>query len=147
MSKYTQRLAEDFKTAMKEKNTDWKDLVQMVRAGVLQIEKDKKIEATDEIVFEVVEKEVKKRRDLIKELDGQRPEAIAQAEKEIEILEQYLPEQLSEDEVKEIVQSVIDELNASGMKDMGGVIKETLSRVKGQTDGATISRFAKELLS
>lgn len=147
MSKYTQRLAEDFKTAMKEKNTDWKDLVQMVRAGVLQIEKDKKIEATDEIVFEVVEKEVKKRRDLIKELDGQRPEAIAQAEKEIEILEQYLPEQLSEDEVKEIVQSVIAELNASGMKDMGGVIKETLSRVKGQTDGATISRFAKELLS
>ncbi len=147
MSNLKDRLASDFKTAMKNKDSKRKELVQLVRAGVLQRETDERIEASDSDVISIVEKEVKKRRDLISELKDSRPEAVEQAEVEIAILEEYLPEQLSEEEVRNVVSEVIANLNASSMKDMGSVIKETLSRIKGQADGATVSSIVKELLS
>lgn len=147
MSNLKDRLASDFKTSMKNKDSKRKELVQLVRAGVLQRETDERIEASDSDVISIVEKEVKKRRDLISELKDSRPEAVEQAEVEIAILEEYLPEQLSEEEVRNVVSEVIANLNASSMKDMGSVIKETLSRIKGQADGATVSSIVKELLS
>ena len=147
MSSLKEKLAEDFKTAMKNKDTVRKTVVQMVRSGVLQIEKDEKIEADDNVVLTVLEKEVKKRNELIAEIADERPEAKAQAELEISILEEYLPEQLSDDEVKKVVEDVIAELGATSMKDMGSVMKDVLSKLKGQADGSTVSKYAKELLS
>lgn len=146
MSKLADRLSEDFKAAMKNKDKDKKTVIQMVRAAVLQYEKDEQVEATDGDIMKIVEKEIKKRRELITEVADQRPEAAEEAKFEISILEDYLPEQLDEAELREIIQNTVNELGASSMKDMGQVMKEVLAKVQGQADGSSISKIVKEIL-
>lgn len=146
MSKLADRLSEDFKAAMKNKDKDKKTVIQMVRAAVLQYEKDEQVEATDGDIMKIVEKEIKKRRELITEVADQRPEAAEEAKFEISILEDYLPEQLDEAELREIIQNTVNEIGASSMKDMGRVIKEVLAKVQGQADGSSISKIVKEIL-
>ena len=146
MSKLADRLSEDFKVAMKNKDKDKKTVIQMVRAAVLQYEKDEQIEATDGDIMKIVEKEIKKRRELITEVADQRPEAAEEAKFEISILEDYLPEQLDEAELREIIQNTVNEIGASSMKDMGRVMKEVLAKVQGQADGSSISKIVKEIL-
>ncbi|AVM42080.1 GatB/YqeY domain-containing protein [Fastidiosipila sanguinis] len=146
MSKLADRLSEDFKAAMKNKDKDRKTVIQMVRAAVLQYEKDEQVEATDGDIMKIVEKEIKKRRELITEVADQRPEAAEEAKFEISILEDYLPEQLDEAELREIIQNTVNEIGASSMKDMGRVMKEVLAKVQGQADGSSISTIVKEIL-
>lgn len=146
MSKLADRLSEDFKAAMKNKDKDKKTVIQMVRAAVLQYEKDEQVEATDGDIMKIVEKEIKKRRELITEVADQRPEAAEEAKFEISILEDYLPEQLDEAELREIIQNTVNEIGASSMKDMGRVMKEVLAKVQGQADGSSISKIVKEIL-
>ena len=146
MSKLADRLSEDFKAAMKNKDKDKKTVIQMVRAAVLQYEKDEQVEATDGDIMKIVEKEIKKRRELITEVADQRPEAAEEAKFEISILEDYLPEQLDEAELREIIQNTVNEIGASSMKDMGLVMKEVLAKVQGQADGSSISKIVKEIL-
>lgn len=146
MSKLADRLSEDFKAAMKNKDKDKKTVIQMVRAAVLQYEKDEQVEATDGDIMKIVEKEIKKRRELITEVADQRPEAAEEAKFEISILEDYLPEQLDEAELREIIQNTVNEIGASSMKDMGRVMKEILTKVQGQADGSSISKIVKEIL-
>lgn len=146
MSKLADRLSEDFKAAMKNKDKDKKTVIQMVRAAVLQYEKDEQVEATDGDIMKIVEKEIKKRRELITEVADQRPEAAEEAKFEISILEDYLPEQLDEAELREIIQNTVNEIGASSMKDMGRVMKEVLTKVQGQADGSSISKIVKEIL-
>lgn len=146
MSKLADRLSEDFKAAMKNKDKDRKTVIQMVRAAVLQYEKDEQVEATDGDIMKIVEKEIKKRRELITEVADQRPEAAEEAKFEISILEDYLPEQLDEAKLREIIQNTVNEIGASSMKDMGRVMKEVLAKVQGQADGSSISTIVKEIL-
>ena len=131
---------------MKNKDKDRKTVIQMVRAAVLQYEKDEQVEATDGDIMKIVEKEIKKRRELITEVADQRPEAAEEAKFEISILEDYLPEQLDEAELREIIQNTVNEIGASSMKDMGRVMKEVLAKVQGQADGSSISTIVKEIL-
>ena len=99
-----EELMKDLKEAMKEKNTIKKDTVQMVRAAILQIEKDKGIEVDDNKIIEIIAKEVKGKKDALVEFEkGGRDDLIEQTNKEIEVLEKYLPKQLSKDEITEIV--------------------------------------------
>lgn len=146
MSKLADRLSEDFKAAMKNKDKEKKTVIQMVRAAVLQYEKDEQVEATDGDIMKIVEKEIKKRRELITEVAEQRPEAAEEAKFEISILEDYLPEQLDEAALREIVQNTVTEIGASSMKDMGRVMKEVLDKVQGQADGSSVSKIVKEIL-
>lgn len=146
MSKLADRLSEDFKAAMKNKDKGRKTVIQMVRAAVLQYEKDEQVEATDGDIMKIVEKEIKKRRELITEVAEQRLEAAEEAEFEISILENYLPEQLDESALREIVQNTVTEIGASSMKDMGRVMKEVLDKVQGQADGSSVSKIVKEIL-
>ncbi len=146
MSKLTDQLSADFKESMRNKDAKRKDIVQLIRAGVLQIEKDEKIEATDQTVLLVVQREVKKRRELISEISD-RPEAVSQAEAEIAILETYLPTQLTDDELAQIVQDVISTLGASSLRDMGRVMPEVISRTEGRADNGRISQVVRQKLS
>lgn len=146
MSKLTDQLSADFKESMRNKDAKRKDIVQLIRAGVLQIEKDEKIEATDQTVLLVVQREVKKRRELISEISD-RPEAVSQAEAEIAILETYLPTQLTDDELAQIVQDVISTLGASSLRDMGRVMPEVISRTEGRADNGRISQIVRQKLS
>lgn len=141
------QLMNDLKQAMKDKDTAKKEIVQMVRAGVLQIEKDKKIEADDGIVIEVISKEIKKLSDVIPDFEkGGRADLIEEANKKIEILKKYLPEQLGEDELKEIIKSAATEAGAASPKDMGKVMGAVTAKTKGRADNKLVSQLVREYL-
>ena len=141
-------LFQDLKTAMKDKDTVRKNTIQIVRAGVLQIEKDNHVELDDDGVLDVIAKELKKRRDSLPEFEKSgRTDLIDNLNKEIEVLLGYLPEQLTEDEIQKIVEETIAETGAATMKDMGKVMGAVSSKVKGRADNRVVSGYVKKLLS
>ena len=142
-----EQLMQDLKDAMKEKDTIKKDTVQMVRAAILQIEKDKGIEVNDEKIIEIIAKEVKGKKDALVDFEkAQRQDLIDQTNQEMEILNKYLPKQLTKEEIKAQVQEVIKAVGATSMKDMGAVMKEAKSKIGAAADGRTINEVVKELL-
>ena len=141
-------LLQDLKAAMKDKDTIRKNTIQLVRAGVLQIEKDNHVELDDDGVLDVIAKELKKRRDSLPEFEKSgRTDLIDNLNKEIEVLLGYLPEQLTEDEIQKIVEETIAETGASTMKDMGKVMGAVSSKVKGRADNRVVSGYVKKILS
>ena len=143
-----EKLMGDLKDAMKEKDEIKKNTVQMVRAAVLQIEKDKGIEVTDEMIIDIIAKEVKKRKDAQVEFEkGGREDLMSQNQKEIEVLSSYLPKQLSIEEIEEIVKVVISEVEATSLKDMGIVMKASKEKIGAAADGKSINEAVKKLLS
>ena len=142
-----EQLFADLKTAMKEKDALRKDTIQLIRSGILQIEKDKKIELDDEGVIEVISKQLKSRRDSMPDfVKSGREDLIEKLKQEMDILLSYLPEQLSEDEIRKIVKEAIDETGAATIKDMGKVMGLVTSKVKGRADMKVVGGFVKELL-
>ena len=130
-----EKLLEDLKDAMKTKNVNKKNAVQMVRTAILQIEKDKGIEVSDEQILGIVAKEVKTRKDAITEYEqANREDLIEKANEEIKALEEYLPKQLTDEELVAEVKKVIEKLNATSMKDMGPVMKEAKATIGAQAD-------------
>lgn len=143
-----EKLLEDLKEAMKDKNIIRKNVVQMVRAAILQVEKDKQIEVTDDQIIEIIAKEAKKRKDSIPDYEKSgRQDLLDQINNEIAVLEEYLPEQLSAQEVEEKVKQIIEELGASTMKEMGIVMKKAKEQLGASADGKTINEAAKKLLT
>ena len=143
-----EKLLEDLKDAMKTKNVNKKNAVQMVRTAILQIEKDKGIEVSDEQILGIVAKEVKTRKDAIAEYEqANREDLIEQANEEIKALEEYLPKQLTDEELVAEVKKVIEKLNATSMKDMGPVMKEAKATIGAQADGKRINEVVKSLLA
>ena len=119
----------------------------MARAAILQVEKDKRIELDDDGIIEIISKEVKKRKDSLAEYEkAQRQDLIDDLKREIEILQEYLPEQLSEEELTKIVQQAIDEVGATSMKDMGKIMGIVKPKVVGRADGKAINETVKKLL-
>lgn len=142
------RLLEDLKEAMKEKNEIKKNTIQMARAAILQIEKDKGIELGDKEIIELIAKEVKKRKDSIADYEkGGREDLVNQIKEEISYLEIYLPKQLSIEEVTEIVKEVIKETEATSIKDMGKVMKAAKEKIGVLADGKIINEVVKSLLN
>ena len=140
-------LMNDLKQAMKDKDTVRKNTVQLIRSGVLQIEKDKQITLDDEGVLDVIAKELKKRRDSMPDFEKSgREDLIDQLKQEMEVLLGYLPKQLTEDEMKAIVDRVVGELQATSMKDMGKVMAALAAETKGRADNKFISQYVKEKL-
>ena len=138
---------EDLKESMKTKDTVRKNAVQMVRASILQIEKDKGIEVEDEKIIDIIAKEVKTKRDALKDFEkAERQDLIDLTNREIEILQEYLPKQLSRDEVKAEVQKIISEIGATSMKVMGAIMKEAKAKMGASAEGKTINEVAKEIL-
>ena len=141
-------LLQDMKEAMKTKDTMRKNTIQLVRGGVLQIEKDQKVELDDEGVLDVIAKELKKRRDSLPDFEKSgRMDLIDSLNEEIQVLLGYLPAQLSESEIKTIVEETIGEVSAVTMKDMGKVMAVITSKIKGKADGKIVSSLVKELLT
>ncbi|MDK2800093.1 MAG: uncharacterized protein PWP27_1775 [Clostridiales bacterium] len=142
------RLLEDMKNAMKDKDPIKKKTVQMARAAILQFEKDNKTTLDDEGIVEIIAKEVKKRKDVLPEYEKSgRQDLIDELKQEIAILMDYLPEQLSEDELDVMVKETIEEVGASSMKDMGKVMAAIMPKTKGRADGKTINTLVKKYLT
>ena len=143
-----EKLLEDLKVAMRDKNVIRKNTVQMVRAAILQIEKDKGIEVDDNKILEIIAKEVKTRNDSLVDFEkGGREDLVNQAKEEIEILSEYLPKQLSKEELKEKLTNIIADLGATSIKDMGAVMREAKAQIGTAADGRTINEVVKELLA
>ena len=142
------KLMDDLKSAMKDKDTIRKNAVQMVRASVLQVEKDNKITLDDEGVIEVIAKEVKKRKDVLPEYEKSgRQDLIDELTREIEVLMVYLPQQMSEEEIEALVIDAIAQTEAKSMKDIGKVMAVIMPKTKGKADGKVINNFVKKHLS
>lgn len=142
-----EKLMQDFKDAMKEKNELKKNTVMMVRAAVLQIEKDTQKEVLDDQILEIIAKEVKKRKESLADYEKSgREDLIKQINDEIAILKEYLPEELSIEEIRKIVEDSIKETGAETIKDMGKVMQAAKSKAAGRADNKVINDIVKELL-
>ena len=142
-----ERLLEDLKVSMRDKNVVRKNTVQMVRAAILQIEKDTGNEIDDEKIIDIIAKEMKKKKDAMVDFEkAERQDLIEQTNEEMKVLEEYLPKQLSKEEIKEIVSKVISNVGATSIKDMGIVMKEAKAKIGAGADGKTINEVVKELL-
>ena len=143
-----EKLLEDMKISMRDKNALRKNVIQMVRAGILQVEKDKHIELNDEQIVEIIAKESKKRKDSLADYEKSgRQELVEQINQEIAILAEYLPKQLGKEEIEKIVEVVIAEVGAETIKDMGKVMKGAKEKIGVAADGKTINEIVKEKLS
>lgn len=143
------QLTADMKQAMKDKESGKLRLavIRMVRNSIRNQEINNKIELDDNAVLQVLMKEVKMRQDSLEEFKkANRAELVAQAEEEIAILKQYLPEALSDEELKAIVAETIAEVGATGPKDMGKVMPKVIAKAQGRADGKRISAMVRELL-
>ena len=143
-----ERLADDLKSAMKNKDVIRKNVVQFLRAGILQVEKDNKVTLDDSGVLEVIAKQLKQRKDSLPDYEKSgRDDLIAELKAEMDVLMEYLPKQLTEDELKAVIEETIAEVGASSMKDMGKVMAAVKAKTVGRADGRMINEIAKGLLS
>lgn len=142
-----EQLLEDLKEAMKQKEAVRKNAIQMARAAILQVEKDKQITLDDDGVTDVIAKEVKKRKDVLPEYEKSgREDLIRDLNIEIETLMKYLPQQLTEEELEAIVRQTVEETGASSPRDMGKVMQAVMPKVKGRADGKMVNAIVKKIL-
>lgn len=142
-----EQLLEDMKNAMKDKDVIRKNTVQIVRAAVLQVEKDNKITLDDDGILDIIAKEVKKRRDVLPEYEKSgRQDLIDDLKAEIDVLLQYLPQQLTEEELEVIVRQAIQDTGATSARDMGRIMQTVMPQVKGRTDGKMINLIVKKII-
>lgn len=143
-----EKLLLELKDAMKNKDELKKNTISMLRAAILQIEKDEQKLLTDDDILNVVAKEVKKRRESLEEFKKvEREDLIESTQKEIEILAKYLPEQLTQEEIEKLVDEAISNTNATSAKDMGNVMKYLRPKTAAKADGKLVSNVVKEKLS
>lgn len=143
-----EKLKKDMIEAMKNKDKEKLTVIRMVKAALDKERIDKKAEVNDDLLIDVVNKQVKMRNDSLEEFKkANRADLIKQTEEELEILKDYLPEQLSEEEVIAIIEEVINEVNAETIKDMGKVMKEVTPKVKGKADMKHVSEIIKSKLN
>ena len=148
MSEVRARLDADLKEAMRAKEELRLNIVKMLRGALRLAEIDKADHTiSDAEVLEIIAREAKKLRDALENFkQGGRPDLVEQTEKEITIIETYLPTPLSDDEVKAIVQEVIAAAGAVTAKDFGRLMKEVVAKAEGRADGGRVSKFVKEAL-
>lgn len=140
-----EKLTEDFKTSMRNKDTIRKNTITMVRAAIKQREVDERIQLEDEEIIDIISKQLKEKKNAIEDFKkGERQDLVELTQKEIDILLEYLPKQLTEEEIEKIVIETIDEVGAKTMKDMGLVMKSVMPKVKGRADGSMVSKIVKE---
>ena len=143
-----EKLLNDMKEAMKEKDVLRKNTVQSVRGAILQQEKDTMKEIGEEQILDIIITEIKKRKDALADFEkGHRPDLIAAANAEIAILQTYLPAQLSEEELIALIRETIAEVSAVSMKDMGKVMGAITPKIKGRADNSKVSSIVKQCLA
>ena len=146
-----EKISQDMIEAMKAKDKDKVSTLRLLKAGIDKYLIDNKMErheASDEVVIEVVSKQVKTHRESIEEFKkGNRQDLIDGLNKEIEVLSEYLPEQLSHEELVKVIDEVFDKIKPSSIKDMGLIMKELKPLVNGKSDMKEVNTIVKEKLN
>lgn len=142
------RLNEDMKQAMRSQDKFRLSVIRMVRSSIKNIEIDQRRSLDDQEVLDVLNREIKQRKDSLQEFEkAGRDDLVEQLKQELAILADYMPQQLSEDEVKEIVQQTIQEVGASSKADMGKVMGALMPKVKGRADGKLVNQIVQQSLA
>jgi len=160
-----EKIREDLNSVLKEKKELEVSVLRLLSAAIFNREREKRYKLSkekpefsgeelekesalsDEEVLEVISSEIKKRKEAILEFDkGERQDLVGKERKELEILQKYLPKQLSEEEVKKLAKEAIEKIGAKEPKDMGKVMTELMPNIKGRAEGSLVSKIVKELL-
>lgn len=143
-----ERLQNDWKAALKAKDKFRANVISTAKSSILLVEKSDNRKVEDAEVIEILAKEVKQRREALLEFEkGNRQDLVEQSKAEIEILLEYLPQQLSEVEIKNIIEESAIDAGATSIKDMGKVMALVRPKTLGKADGKLVSQFVKEYLT
>ena len=143
----SERINNDLKEAMKSKDSFSLSVIRMVKGAMQLAKPNPREELTDDDVIAVISKQIKMRNDSIKEFEAAgRSDLVEQNKKEIEILNTYMPKQLSEEELTEIIDKVFEEVKPTSQKDMGLIMKNISPLVKGKADMSLVNKLVKERL-
>ena len=139
--------SEETKRAMRERNVARRDLMRFILAAIKNLEIELQREANDEEILQLLGKQAQQRKDSIESFQaGGRDDLVAKEEAELAIINEYLPEQMSENEIRVLVEAVILEVGASGPQDMGKVMGKIMPQVKGRADGRLINQMVRDSL-
>jgi len=142
------QILEDLKNAMKAQDKETLSVIRMLKGAIQMEELNIKHELSDDEIISIVSKQIKIRKESIVEFEkGGRDDLIKKTESELEILEKYLPEQLSDEEVDKIIEEAFDEVKPESVKDMGRVMGFLTPKLKGRTDMGIVSKKIKEKLN
>lgn len=145
--KLKERIQKALTTAMKERDEDTKRTLRLVMSSIKLAEVEERGELDDSRVLSILQKEVKTREDSIQEASvAGRQDLVQQAQREIEILNKFLPQQMEMDELKQLAKEVIEETSASSVRDMGTVMKNLMPKLEGRASGQEASKIVRELL-
>ena len=148
MQELKQALQGALKDAMRAKDSERRNAIRLLQSAIKQVEIDSRTSLDDDGVLNILRKEAKKRRETIAELEGAgRSQDAANERFELAVTEEFLPRQLSSDELRPIVQQAIHEAGATSMKEMGSVMKAVMPQVQGLADGREVSALVREMLS
>jgi uncharacterized protein YqeY len=144
-----EKILSDYKDAMKARDTLKSSVLSFLRADMMNAAVAKKKNALDDTeVASVIKKQIKQRQDSIEQFTkGNRVEMADKEKQELEILKAYLPPEMSTDAIKQVIDEIATQVGASGMKDMGKVMKEVNAKIAGQADGKLISDLVRAKLS
>ena len=141
------RLEDDIREAMRQRSQARLDALRFLKFAVQAVEKERGQALDDQSMVEVVAKQVNDRRESIRAFEqGSRNDLVAKEEADLSVLEEYLPPQLTEEEIVELVSGVINEVGAAGPRDKGKVMGKLMPQVRGKADGAEVNRLVTELL-
>jgi uncharacterized protein YqeY len=141
------KLKDDLKTAMREKEIVKRDAIRAINTMIKQIEVDERKELNDGDIIKLIQKGIKQREEAITQYSSANRDDLVQKEQEqIDVFMEYLPKQLSDDELQSIIQSIIDEVGATTMKDMGKIMNPAKEKIGGGADGKRINEMVKKLL-
>ncbi len=143
-----ERIENEFKAALKQRDKIKLSTLRMLKADIINAKLDQNKKALkDEEIVKIIQRQVKQHKDSIEQFEkGKRQDLVEKEKKELDILLSYMPEQLSQEELKKIIAGVIKELEATGKGEMGKVMKSVMERVKGRADGKKVSQIVSSLL-
>jgi len=142
-----EQLKSDLKDAMRAKEINRRDSIRSINTMIKQIEVDQRIEMSDDDIIKLIQKGIKQREEAIAQYkDASRDDLVEKEQSQIDVFKQYLPKQLDDNELEEIIQSIITEVGATSMKDMGKIMNPAKERIGGGADGKRINMMVKKLL-
>ncbi len=142
------RLEAEMRSAMKEKDRERLSVLRMIRSEIKNLEIQEGQPLEDEAILTLISKAAKQRREAIAQFQkGGRDDLVQQETRELQIILEYLPQQLSPDELKQVIEKAVSAVGATSVKDMGAVMKQVMADVGGRADGKEVQQLVRDLLS
>jgi len=142
------RIEEELKAAMRARDQERTDTLRMTLASLRGAEKELLRPLREDEELQVLQRERKRRREAAQAFrDGNRPEQAAKEDRELEVIEEFMPEPMSEDDIEQIIDDAIAETGATSLRDLGRVMADVMPQVAGRTDGSTVSQLVREKLA